>query len=424
MSGEAHRGEAGSPTGRWHGSVGWLWRSSSGEGEESRRRRKKKSKKKEKERRAKTEGGEGEEEEEEISRLIEENGLEEGEFWERVAVSGGEEMQGGVDMGQKSRKRGNSRGLTAQEQDLYLEDEEPELVAGDGGGGLSDEELDDSTEEEYHAEPQSFRRRKGGRSERGKKLMETFKEEAVKPSIALSRWGKAVLDSKQMKRLAEKRRQGEAQLKRIRNQFVTSDEFVEMVDRAFEECDIDGNGSIEKAELYAGILLLYHNLNRIPWGGRKPPPSKEHVFNIMEKYDFNEDETLDREEFLALCQDLCHNVALDVSKRIFLVLFVFPVLALPLKRSIEDFFGAVGLHPLRNFFVSIPDHIFTSAAVALMITALPYLEQKLPAIRRFTWDAISDITQSEKVKEFHQKRHRKVVSLKAAKTARDKARKS
>jgi len=103
---------------------------------------------------------------------------------------------------------------------------------------------------------------------------EQIKESSLKERLAHKKWQALKTITKARSALSNKH-----------SEFLRSDEFVKMSNQAFDDCDMNGDGNIEMSELYAGVLLLYHNINRIPWGGRKPPPSKDQVIQIMTKYD-------------------------------------------------------------------------------------------------------------------------------------------
>jgi hypothetical protein len=148
---------------------------------------------------------------------------------------------------------------------------------------------------------------------------------------AAGRFKQAIAASPSVQRLARKRAE-------LSTKFMESDLFLDMANEAFDECDMDNNGAISASEMYVGVLVLYDQINRIPWGGRKPPPKREHVLKVMAKYDFNGSGELNREEFICLCQDLSANIVVDVSKRIWLILIIFPMLAMPIKRGLEALF--------------------------------------------------------------------------------------
>jgi hypothetical protein len=168
------------------------------------------------------------------------------------------------------------------------------------------------------------RRRSGAASKSGASSIATVVQ-------AAGRFKQAIAASPGVQRLARKRAE-------LSSKFMESELFLDLASEAFDECDLDGTGTISAAELYVGILVLYDQINRIPWGGRKPPPKREHVFKVLGKYDFNGSGELNREEFICLCQDLSANIVVDVSKRIWLILIIFPMLAMPIKRGLEALF--------------------------------------------------------------------------------------
>eukprot|EP00510_Aplanochytrium_minuta_P001556 CAMPEP_0184019682 /NCGR_PEP_ID=MMETSP0954-20121128/8896_1 /TAXON_ID=627963 /ORGANISM="Aplanochytrium sp, Strain PBS07" /LENGTH=178 /DNA_ID=CAMNT_0026301393 /DNA_START=303 /DNA_END=836 /DNA_ORIENTATION=- len=105
-----------------------------------------------------------------------------------------------------------------------------------------------------------------------------------------------------------------------------SDWFKNQVERAFMRCDVDANGQIDETEFWAGILVLYHILNKIPFGGHISPPSQKHVFKIFHFFDVDRSGYLDKSEFLAVSRHLCADVAFDIVKRILVSIVVVPAL--------------------------------------------------------------------------------------------------
>lgn len=323
----------------------------------------------------------------------------------------------------------DAEGYSSDEEEEYnseLDSEYDDDDCGDGGDGG---DYDDKNFKELaSSRSRSHTRRRKRKSQHKSQSESRLRvQEPDNPLLrvfmwqarVVNHWISVVTESKQMRHIAEKRRAGKAELARMRNRFLESSQFIEMVDKAFEECDIDENGTIDRAELFAGVLLLYHQLNRIPWGGRKPPPRRKDVMNIMAKYDFNDDKRLDSEEFLALCQDLCDNVVLDVGKRVILVIFVFPLLAQPVQQVLVRLFQHLGLLAAATLMEGIPDQIFTSIVVALLVTALPYIEANLPAFQDFRWEAVAQVDENKNLETFKRQRQRKVISLRAARRGRE-----
>ena len=58
------------------------------------------------------------------------------------------------------------------------------------------------------------------------------------------------------------------------SKFTKSPRFLKACDKAFKTVDLDNSGSIDKAELFIAILLLNHELNKIPFLGRQEPPTR------------------------------------------------------------------------------------------------------------------------------------------------------
>jgi hypothetical protein len=93
------------------------------------------------------------------------------------------------------------------------------------------------------------------------------------------------------------------------NSFVTSARFRRMVDATFEQCDLDGSGTIDAGELFSALLLLNHSLNKLPLGSRQHPPSRARVLEYLRTHAVSEHAALSRQDFLAVAQDVCKCVA-------------------------------------------------------------------------------------------------------------------
>jgi hypothetical protein len=89
------------------------------------------------------------------------------------------------------------------------------------------------------------------------------------------------------------------------NSFVTSARFRRMVDATFEQCDLDGSGTIDAGELFSALLLLNHSLNMLPLGSRQHPPSRARVLEYLRTHAVSEHAALSRQDFLAVAQDVC-----------------------------------------------------------------------------------------------------------------------
>lgn len=63
---------------------------------------------------------------------------------------------------------------------------------------------------------------------------------------------------------------------------------------AFEQVDINKDGSIDRAELHAGVLLMYSKISSIV---RVQVPDREHIFTIMGRLDVDKTGSLGYEQF-------------------------------------------------------------------------------------------------------------------------------
>lgn len=172
-------------------------------------------------------------------------------------------------------------------------------------------------------------------------------------------------------------------LQQNKEQVVTKS-FEKSIQRAFEEVDIDNSGTIDKTELYAGMLLLYHNINMIPWGGRKPPPKKKFVLQVFDEYlemqrsdtgDYLQD-ALQYDYFERLCKEHFSYVISSVLTRIVLVTIVLPIISWLITELLM-------ITPLRKY-VDWVDEILPSILLSLMVFILPYFDNLF--IRRVVAD--------------------------------------
>lgn len=155
---------------------------------------------------------------------------------------------------------------------------------------------------------------------------------------------------------------------------VLSQSFERSVKRAFDEVDLDDSGNIDRSELYAGILLLYHNINMIPWGGTKPPPKRQFVMSIFDEYlEIQRSETgsphdvaLSYKYFSLLCKEHFEFIISSVLKRIVVVTFIFPFVAWLITAILmASFLGSV---------IGDWDDFLRSMLLATMVFVFPYIE--------------------------------------------------
>ncbi|GFR46193.1 hypothetical protein Agub_g7723, partial [Astrephomene gubernaculifera] len=112
--------------------------------------------------------------------------------------------------------------------------------------------------------------------------------------------------------------------------------------RAFNECDVDRDGSLDTKEFYIGLLKLYDLINRrLPYHVRIP--SIEEVNELIERYDTNTNGRLEFSEFLSCCRGLIgsrhdwrDSLFLKIGLAVFMKALGFPYLAGLLKRGCQE----------------------------------------------------------------------------------------
>jgi hypothetical protein len=78
--------------------------------------------------------------------------------------------------------------------------------------------------------------------------------------------------------------------------------FATAADRVFENTDVDCSGTIDKKELYAGVLQVYVNMHL--YGLNTRAPKRERVMSIMEKLDADDSGEINKEEFQIVMETL------------------------------------------------------------------------------------------------------------------------
>lgn len=154
-----------------------------------------------------------------------------------------------------------------------------------------------------------------------------------------------------------------------REKFVNQEAFHHMCAQAFEEVDLDSSGGIDLAEFYAGVLLLYDRLNRIPWGGRKKPPPRQKVEELFVTYlEKQEDGSeLNYDSFEKMCKNHFDQLIESLVWRILLISVLYPYLSVKLAQLVLKL---PGLESTLGELAS----IVPTLCVSTLVTLTPYLE--------------------------------------------------
>ena len=117
--------------------------------------------------------------------------------------------------------------------------------------------------------------------------------------------------------------------------------FKNIVNYAFETIDSDKSGSIDKTELYAGLILIHLNLAAYVGPAACRPASKEYVNELFDMLDENHNGTLDKEEFLTIMTILCSQITTRVFIQLSMTLMIVPFISQYLVDSIKDIYWVV-----------------------------------------------------------------------------------
>lgn len=103
--------------------------------------------------------------------------------------------------------------------------------------------------------------------------------------------------------------------------------FRKICDSAFERIDVDNSGTVDKKELYSGILLVHLNLGMYLGPAACKPLDREKCSSIFEKMDVDRSGTLGKEEFRNVMIFLSGNVLLRVVVQWTATVTLVPIVA-------------------------------------------------------------------------------------------------
>jgi len=103
--------------------------------------------------------------------------------------------------------------------------------------------------------------------------------------------------------------------------------FSRMCDKVFDFVDIDGNGTVDEKELYAGVLLLHLKLGSYVGAAGCKPLDRGQCQLMFEKFDHDRSGDLDRREFQKIMALLFSNVLVRVLMQWFVTILIVPLVA-------------------------------------------------------------------------------------------------
>lgn len=149
--------------------------------------------------------------------------------------------------------------------------------------------------------------------------------------------------------------------------------FQMLVERAFVVCDDTGDGVIDEAELYAGLLLVHLKLAKHAGPAACFPPTREICDNLFQAADVDHSGGLDKDQFQWIMKILCAQI---LSRM--MVFYVMMVLGVPVLGSI-----AVSL-------LGVPEGTYLEQAIRVGISMGTFF-LVIPVL----WNAVDDCSENQ-----------------------------
>jgi len=146
----------------------------------------------------------------------------------------------------------------------------------------------------------------------------------------------------------------------------SSRHFQKLVQYTFQTIDTDQSGSIDKKELYSGLLMIHLKLATYAGPAACKPVTKECVEEVFDLLDWDNSGTLDRNEFEVAMTMLTSQILMRVALQLGMTLMLVPILA----QYALHVFGIcvrIGKHMDRAGHVSQTANHFCSNAVEFLI---------------------------------------------------------
>jgi len=120
--------------------------------------------------------------------------------------------------------------------------------------------------------------------------------------------------------------------------------FEKIVNYSFDVIDSDGSGTIDKKELYAGLVLIHLKLAAYVGPAACRPATREYVDEMFDTLDQDQNGSLDREEFRILMTILCSQITSRVFVQLSVALMIVPLISnyvVDCIKSIMTYMGMV-----------------------------------------------------------------------------------
>lgn len=174
------------------------------------------------------------------------------------------------------------------------------------------------------------------------------------------------------------------------NFLATSERFDKLVDWAFQTIDADNSESVDKQELYTGLLLIHIQIGAYAGAAACVPASREYCNQIFDQVDLDGSGKLSKDEFREVMITLCSAILVRIVLQWALYLMIMPLAAL----YIMEFFE-MAVKILYSIWYHIDENeTITESAMTLIIRCLKPLSLLVPPIVKMIYCSTCDKIQS------------------------------
>jgi len=133
--------------------------------------------------------------------------------------------------------------------------------------------------------------------------------------------------------------------------------FKKMVIKTFHDIDVDNSGTIDREELYTGLLLIHLKLATYVGPAATKVLSREQVYSIFDALDMDSTGSLNEEQFMYVMTILCSQIASRIAITTGLTLFIIPFMTRFIVAGVPLLLGHVESAMLRFDVLQAPDHL-------------------------------------------------------------------
>lgn len=172
--------------------------------------------------------------------------------------------------------------------------------------------------------------------------------------------------SSKKEKIADAKAKLKAKMKKAGNALTNSKFFLEKVDAAWEACDIEKTGKVNKDGLYAGIIFIHLKLAEAAGPAACHPPSREVCDKFFEAADADGSGTVEKEEFLEIVTVLTAQIFKRMLAYYALMIVIVPTVAV----GLVSFIGSRTKLPGGKLVQKVAEHVATGYFATQVIPKL------------------------------------------------------